>query len=464
MAKLTLSDLSNITGSETSAISTINANSALIEAALENTLSLDGTSPNSMSADLDMDSNDILNANDVNAVDFKVGGVSVVNSLFDWEGSWTTSTAYALNDAVSNDGSSYICILAHTSSASDEPGVGGSWATYWDLAASKGDTGDTGATGVSQGLLFAFDAATSGDPGTGEFLLNNATVSSVTAINVSDTDGDGNDVSSYISVWDDSTSTVSGYVTIRDLSDSSVYAVFSITGSSTDNTTYYTLSVTHISSSGTFAGDCYIDFSRTGDAGEGSGDVVGPASATNGGLALFDGTTGKLLQDGPGAPGSLATQSTVSNSDWSGTDLAVTNGGTGASDASTARTNLGLAIGSDVQAYDVDTLKADTSDDLTAGFVSTSQSQGTKSSGTFTPDMTTGTVQHCTNGGAFTLGVPTDDGTMLLDITNNASAGAITTSSWTLVTGDSFTTTNTDTFRCYISVGDVGSHLHVVAF
>lgn len=57
MAKLTLNDVTSGYASTTA----VNANNALVEVALENTLSRDGTGPNQMEADLDMNSNRILN-------------------------------------------------------------------------------------------------------------------------------------------------------------------------------------------------------------------------------------------------------------------------------------------------------------------------------------------------------------------------------------------------------------------
>lgn len=60
MSKLTLADVANLTSGQT-AVGTINNNSALIETALENTLSRDGTTPNQMGASLDMNSNQIIN-------------------------------------------------------------------------------------------------------------------------------------------------------------------------------------------------------------------------------------------------------------------------------------------------------------------------------------------------------------------------------------------------------------------
>lgn len=60
MAKLTLADLANL-NNPTSAVTSINANNTLIETALENTLSLDGTSPNAMNANLDMNGFSIVN-------------------------------------------------------------------------------------------------------------------------------------------------------------------------------------------------------------------------------------------------------------------------------------------------------------------------------------------------------------------------------------------------------------------
>ena len=64
---------------------------------------------------------------------------------------------------------------------------------------------------------------------------------------------------------------------------------------------------------------------------------------------------------------SIATVGTIATGTWAATDIAVAHGGTGASTASAARTNLGVAIGSDVQAFDADTAKTDVVQTFTTG-------------------------------------------------------------------------------------------------
>lgn len=64
-----------------------------------------------------------------------------------FQGAWLTGTTFTVDDLVTNNGSTYACTLNHTSSATDEPGVGANTDTYWTLFVEKGDTGPTGPTG-----------------------------------------------------------------------------------------------------------------------------------------------------------------------------------------------------------------------------------------------------------------------------------------------------------------------------
>ena len=58
------------------------------------------------------------------------------------------------------------------------------------------------------------------------------------------------------------------------------------------------------------------------------------------------------LKDGYQGSANVTTLGTIGTGVWNGTDIGVSHGGTGASNASDARTNLGLVIGTDVLAHD----------------------------------------------------------------------------------------------------------------
>lgn len=60
MSKITLNNLSNLQN-ESSAVNIINNNNDVLEAAVENTISRDGTAPNTMGAELDMNNNRVIN-------------------------------------------------------------------------------------------------------------------------------------------------------------------------------------------------------------------------------------------------------------------------------------------------------------------------------------------------------------------------------------------------------------------
>ena len=95
---------------------------------------------------------------------------------------------------------------------------------------------------------------------------------------------------------------------------------------------------------------------------------------------------------------------TVVSGTWQGTAVGLVYGGTGAATASGARSNLGLVIGTDVQAFDADTAKTDVAQSFTAaqrGTVAT-----IAGSGTVTPDFAIANNFEMVLSGTTTLAFP----------------------------------------------------------
>lgn len=110
-----------------------------------------------------------------------------------------------------------------------------------------------------------------------------------------------------------------------------------------------------------------LDADLTALAGLSSTGIVARSASNTYSLRTITGTTDRIsISNGDGVSGNpsidistsyagqntITTLGTVSTGTWSATTIAVNKGGTNATTASDARTNLGLIIGTDIQAYD----------------------------------------------------------------------------------------------------------------
>jgi len=205
MAKLTHTDLTSLTSNETAAIASINANGAASEVAMEKTLSRDGTSPNSMSAAIDLNSNKLLNV---------TAGTSAADGV-----NYSQLTA-ATGQVPGNS------MLWETATADSDQGAG----KVWGNAATASIT-----------VLYVDDADVPGaDISTWVQTWDNST-----------------------------NSNSRGYITVVQKANGNNYALFEIDGIVTDASGYTKIPVNYIIGAGTLADadPVSMHFTRSGDLG-----------------------------------------------------------------------------------------------------------------------------------------------------------------------------------------------------
>lgn len=254
-----------------------------------------------------------------------------------------------------------------------------------------GPTGSTGATGPQSGIKWTFNSSTSNaDPGSGKLAFNNATLASATALYISETDADSNGLAALLATWDDASATIKGTLTIEKENTPTSFAVFSITGTLTDNGTWDTFTLAHVASGGSFANNdtLRLRFSRSGD--NGTDGVTGTLPVANGGTGLATITANNvLLGNGTSAmqvvaPGTSGNVLTSDGTTWASTALPASGGltllGTLTTTSGTTQSLTGIASGYNQFYIELDGVSANSTDILQMKLGSGSTSYGAAAS------------------------------------------------------------------------------------
>lgn len=156
---------------------------------------------------------------------------------------------------------------------------------------------------LSSGFDFIYSTDTNNtDPGSGKLKFNNATLSSITVLRISESDGydPATNLAALLAVQDDSTSTVRTTVHMVKHSDPTSILIFQITSAITDNGGWDSFGITYVTHSGTFANNdpVRLHFFRTGDKGDTG--LTGPPGPT--GPTGLTGPTGPAGATGPTGP------------------------------------------------------------------------------------------------------------------------------------------------------------------
>jgi microcystin-dependent protein len=241
----------------------------------------------------------------------------ILSSIPVVQGAWQNSFNYKVNDIVISGYIYAVCITAHQSNAA---GVFAddqvNWVNLIDGTQLMADANQAAAQAVTSGAesFISRFSSTLGDadPGNGQFRFSSATQGASSVIRIDLLDIFGRQYNAMMNTWIASTNANKGQLKLFKRTDPTVWMIFNVTNLSSP-TGYKNVSVSaidYVTASPFVNGDEVVfSFTRTGDqgtAGPGSGDLL---AANN-------------LSD----VGSVAT----------------------------ARTNLGLAIGTNVQAFDAD--------------------------------------------------------------------------------------------------------------